>query len=346
MNHGCLTKPKSCLTTVLLLLSALLLSACERQQATQIEQQYLEFGTVISVTMISRDRAVALSLLKQIENDLKRWRGYWHAWEDSDLTRFNSSLKSRGAASIPDSLRELLELSQLYYDRSDGLFNPAMGQLIGAWGFHGRPADMEKVKAITEDIPGMDDLLIDGDLATSGNPWIQVDLGGIAKGLAVRNIAQLLRDNGIVDFIVNAGGDLQVSGKRFDRPWRLGIRNPFAPGIVAAIELEGNTSLFTSGNYERFFKKGGGSVHHIIDPVTGQPSKNVSSATVLAADPVLADVAATVLMVDGLRQPQALMAKLGITEYLIIDGNKQLFASDRMAQRLQSVDETRIVVLN
>ncbi len=333
------------LTLLLLLLCTILLTACERR-ANQIEQQFFEFGTLINITLISDDKDLALSLLQQIETDLQRWRGYWHGWQDSDLTRFNEQLREQGAAEIPDSLRELLRLSQRYYWQSDGLFNPAMGRLIAAWGFHGQPADAELVETIRADIPAMDDLLISGDRATTRNPWVQVDLGGIAKGLAVRNIARLLRDNGIQHFVVNAGGDLQVSGNRFGRPWRLGIRHPFAPGVIAGIELTGDYSLFTSGNYERRYKKGEQSLHHIIDPLTGMPSTQISSATVLAKDPILADVAATVLMVDGLRQPQALMQQLGVVDYLVIDEQQKLSASGSMASKLSTASGVRVVVLD
>ena len=330
---------------LLLLALCLSLMGCSRQ-ASLIEQQFFEFGTLINVSIISDDKRLALSLLEDIEADLGRYRSYWHGWETSDLTRFNAQLHENGEADIPSSLLELLRVSQRYYWQSDGLFNPAMGRLIAAWGFHGKPADEALINAIQADIPGMHDLMISDNRATSRNPWVQVDLGGIAKGLAVRNIAQHLRDNGIADFVVNAGGDLQVSGNRFGRPWRLGIRHPFAPGVIAGIELDGNYSLFTSGNYERRYKKGEQNLHHIIDPISGRPSTKISSATVLADDPVLADVAATVLMVDGLRQPQALMQRLGITDYLVIDEQQTLTASPGMAKRLQSVSGTQVVVLD
>ena len=179
----------------------------------------------------------------------------------------------------------------------------------------------------------MDDLQINANRAVTDNPWLQVDLGGIAKGLAIRNIT-LLRNNGINNFVVNAGGDLQVAGSRFGRPWRTGIRHSFALGSLPVLSQQGDHSLFTSGNYERRYEKGDQSLHHIIDPKTGTPSLRVSSATVLAEDPILADVAATVLMVDGLQQPQALMKRLGVSNYLI-DEQQKLTASASMASRLQ-----------
>ena len=132
--------------------------------------------------------------------------------------------------------------------------------------------------------------------AVSSNPHLQIDLGGIAKGYAAGLISDYLDTNGIDHYIVNAGGDMVIAGNRFGRPWRIGIQNPYAPGIVARIDIEGKHSLFTSGNYQRQYWRGDELAHHIIDPRSGEPAGGRSSATVLSRDPVLADVAATRLI--------------------------------------------------
>ena len=86
-------------------------AGCERRQHL-VEQHLLEFGTIIEITMISNDLVRAENLLAQVEQRLRRQRGQWHAWEDSDLTRFNAQLRRDGRAPVPDSLAQLLRLSQ------------------------------------------------------------------------------------------------------------------------------------------------------------------------------------------------------------------------------------------
>ena len=121
--------------------------------ASLIEQQYFEFGTLINVTMISEDRALALSLFQQIEDNLAQWRGYWHGWEDSDLTRFNQQIAQQGEARVPPSLQELLTLSQRYYWRATACSIQPWDRLIGAPGFHGKPGGhAELVTTIRADI--------------------------------------------------------------------------------------------------------------------------------------------------------------------------------------------------
>ena len=316
------------------LCSLALLAGCERRQHL-VQQHLLEFGTLIEITLVHDDLVQAETLLQRVETRLRRQRDQWHAWQDSDLTRFNRQLQRGEDAPVPASLAELLFLARRYFDASDGLFNPAIGKLVAAYGFHGGDIDEPLLAAIRADVPGMHDLQIDGDRARSRHPHLQIDLGGIAKGYAIGLIGDMLDASGVRHYVINAGGDILVSGNRFGRPWRVGIRNPFAPGVVASVELEGRYSLFTSGNYERRYRQGDRMRHHIIDPRSGLPARGQSAATVLAYDPVLADVAATTLMIDGLRRPRALARRLGIDDYLVIGDGREILLSRSFAARVE-----------
>lgn len=327
------------------LCSLVLLASCERRQHL-VQQALLEFGTIIEITLISDDLARAETLLGDIERQLKRQRAQWHAWEDSDLSRFNRQLQQQASAEIPASLAPLLQLSRAYHDASGGLFNPALGKLIAAYGFHGGEFDASTVAEIRADIPNMQDLQIDGNRASSRNPHLQIDLGGIAKGYAIGLIGDFLDRNGVLHYVINAGGDLLVSGNRFGRPWRIGIQNPFAPGVVASVELEGRHSLFTSGNYARQYRQGGELRHHIIDPRSGAPARGQSSATVLSDDPVRADVAATSLMIDGLRQPRELSRALKIDDFLIIGEAREILISRSFAQKTEILSRWPVTIID
>ncbi len=309
-------------------------TACERRQHL-VEQHLFEFGTIIEITLITADLKHAESLLGEIETRLRQYRRQWHAWEDSDLTRFNAALARDGRAPVPASLEPLLALARGYHEASGGLFDPALGKLIGAYGFHAGEPDEAAIAALSVRPPTMRDLEVEGGLATSRHPDLQLDLGGIAKGYAIGLIAEFLDQGGVENYIVNAGGDMQIAGNRFGRPWRLGIQNPFAPGIVASLELDGRYSLFTSGDYRRQYRHGGGRRHHIIDPRSGEPSRGQSSATVLAADPVRADVAATALMIEDFGKSRDLALSLGVQDFLVIAESRHLLASRSFADKLE-----------
>ncbi len=104
---------------------------CE-QQPQLVEQRLLQFGTVIDVSLIHHDLAKSEQTLIEIEQQLSAYRQSWHAWEDSELSRFNHALGSSASVAIPASLLELISLSQRYYLSSKQLFNPALGKLIAS----------------------------------------------------------------------------------------------------------------------------------------------------------------------------------------------------------------------
>jgi len=328
-----------------LFLLVLTVSGCERRQHL-VEQQLLEFGTIIEITMITADLTQAEQLLDEIERRLRIQRDQWHAWEDSDLTRFNIALQQDLRAQVPTSLARLLQLSHHYYDATGGLFNPALGKLVAAHGFHGSEPDMKLIAEIKRDIPGMQDLTIESNSAVSSNPHLQIDLGGIAKGYAVGLVSDYLDNNGIEHYIINAGGDMVIAGNRFGRPWRIGIQNPFAPGVVARLEVEGKHSLFTSGNYHRQYWRGEDLAHHIIDPRNGEPSSGQSSATVLTGDPILADVAATALMIGGLRDNHDLALTLQIEDFLVISENREIVMSRSLSEKIEITAPWPVTIIN
>ena len=326
--------------------SLLLLVGCN-SESQLVEQRILQFGTVIDITLIHNEIDKAEAALKAIEKQLQLYRSYWHAWEDSDLYRFNQALSKGDPTPVPDSLETLITLSQDFYQRSINLFNPALGQLIAAYGFHGEDqANESLISEIQNDLPVMTDLTINQNQAISQNRHLQLDFGGIAKGYAMSLVEDYLRDQGFEHFLINAGGDLIVAGNRFGTDWRIGIQDPFKPGAIASIKLKNSQYLFTSGNYQRSYRKAGKIVHHIIDPRTGRPSDRIASATVLSNDAVLADVAATSFMIDGWDNHQKLARSLNISDYLIVDETGKMIISRSFYEKIEFTTESKPRIVN
>ena len=320
---------------ILIVFGAGLLFSCE-QPPQIVEQQFLHFGTVIDITLIHDDLNKLEQSLVEIERQLSVYHQNWHAWEDGELSRFNRALSTLQPVKIPASLRELIDLSQQYYHMSNQLFNPALGKLVAAYGFHGQSEPDElTIKAIQLNLPKMPDLKVKKHLAINNNTHLQLDLGGIAKGYAIGLIGRYLDQQGFEDYLINAGGDILTSGNKFGEPWHIGVQNPFEPGAIAGINMRGKHALFTSGNYRRFYLKGDKIVHHIIDPRSGKPSEHISSATVMVSDPVLADVAATTLMIDGLNNHHSLAGLLGIEDYMVIDEDQNISISRSLAEKIE-----------
>jgi thiamine biosynthesis lipoprotein len=321
----------------LLLATTILLTSCDRQR--DFQQRYLQFGTIIDVTLIGADENAANARFNEIDELLSERHRDWHGWRDGSLQRFNKALLATPgkAVPVPEVIRSLVVDSKKYHDLSGGLFNPALGKLIAAWGFHAdEKPDYALIEQIKPDIPGMHDLILDDNKASTTHPHLQLDFGAIAKGLGVRQIADLLTRNGVDNFIINAGGDVYASGRKPDREWRVAIENPFEDGIIATLPLDSGLAIFTSGNYQRYqIDPNNQRRHHIIDPTSGEPSRWISAASVIHSDPVIADIAATTLMLTPVEQLADMARKLELERFLVITEERDMYLTADMSALLQ-----------
>jgi thiamine biosynthesis lipoprotein len=275
----------------------------------------------------------------------------WHAWEPGRLTDINKAFAQRQTAEADADIVAMIRRSQDIEQRSGGRFNPAIGALINLWGFHtsdypviGPPPARASIDEFLSHRPSSRDIHIDGLQLKSDNPYVQLDFGGIAKGYAVDLAIERLRELGITSAIVNAGGDLRAMGRHGDRPWNVAVRKP-GGGIIGTVQVRDDEALFTSGNYERFRQDQLKRYPHILDPRTGWPVKDVASVTVIASEGIVADAAATALVVAGLDGWSAVAGALDLDQVLVVDESGMVYLTPEMEQRIQfSGDVERVIV--
>jgi len=313
-----------------LLLLLVAVTGCDRKPETD-RLTFQAFGTLVDITLYPGGVHDLTRIESALSEDLEIMHSSWHAWEPSSLGRTNQLLAMGGEFSAPPSVLPLIEFAQELEGRTDGLFNPALGRLIAAWGFHqdeaaGPPPDAERLEALLANPPRMSDIERLGVRLRGHHPDLQLDFGGMGKGFAVARSLELLADLGVEHAIVNAGGDLMTRGRPGGRAWRIGVRDPLGKGVLASIELESDEALFTSGDYERGYEWEGERIHHVIDPRSGRPSRGLVAATVLHGDPALADAAATTLMIAGPEDWPLYARRLGVERALVVlpDGSVEL----------------------
>ena len=323
------------------LLIILGVSGCEQQKDPVYHDQFFAFGTLIDISLYGVEQPLAETVCRQIEEDFMDMHASWHAWQPGPLSSLNSHLSALEAGTIEPSILPLLMEAHRLSRLSAGLFNPVMGNLIALWGFHdnalsiGTLPDNAAINEWLAQAPSSNDINIDGTLISSRNPAVAYDLGGFAKGYAIDHAIERLRAAGIYNAIVNAGGDLRAIGQHGDRPWRIGIRNPRENGILASIEVTGDNSVFTSGDYERFFEVDGKRYHHIIDPRTGFPAMSTTSVTVIHSNAATADAAATALFVAGPDQWWSTAHDMGIRYVMLIDTQGTIHMNPSMQSRIR-----------
>lgn len=320
------------------------LTACDKPVETEKKTYHhsiFSFGTIIDVSIYGVDSAEAESAFEQLEADFQYMHITWHPWQKSALNRDNQLFATTEWFSDAPSVRPLLIKAKALASMSDYLFNPAIGKLILLWGFNraehetGLPPEDSSIQALVESNPRMDDIEFREVQLRSKNPDVIVDLGGFAKGYGINRAMEALEIQGIKNAVINAGGDLKVIGQHGNRPWRIGINHPRERDTVLAyLDVSGHESVFTSGDYERFYEYEGKRYHHIIDPRTGYPAKGTQSVTVIHEDAAVADAAATALFVAGPDNWYRIAQSMGIDHVLLVDEKGEIHISPAMKKRV------------
>jgi len=328
------------LRQLLLLLLVLGLGACDRTPQSSQYQVYV-FGTLVDITLYEVDSSKRDKAIAQITRDFQRMHHEWHAWKPGPLVDINHAIAAGKPIQVIPSLLPIIRQSRILSRQSEGLFDPAIGGLLNLWGFqsdgrpNGPPPDKAAIRRWVGAAPRMDDLQLNGDVLVSRNPAVQLDFGAFAKGYAIDRAIERLRELGIDNAIVNAGGDLRAIGDKAGKPWRVGIRHPQGEGVLASLEVSGDESVFTSGNYERYREYEGVHYNHILDPRTGMPVDGVTSVTVLHDNGAEADAAATALVVAGPAQWHRIARQMGIHFAMLVDDDGVVYMNPAMQKRIR-----------
>lgn len=333
--------PRKIARPLLWLLPALLvLAGCQREPEIY-RDRLLVFGTLVELSLYGVSEREGRAASERLQQQMQRQHRDWNPWQPGQLADLNAALASGREGVAGPELLTLIQRARTLSETSGGLFNPAIGRLIELWGFNradeampAAPPEPAALAPLLAAQPRMSDLQLTGNRVRSRNPAVQLDFGASAKGYAVDLALATLQELGVPAAIVNAGGDLRALGRPGARRWRIGIRDPRGPGVMASVELEDGESVFTSGDYERFFEHQGMRYHHILDPRTGRPARGVSSVTVIHDDATTADAAATALFIAGPREWPRVARAMGIRQVMLVDDQGRVFLSPAMAERV------------
>jgi FAD:protein FMN transferase len=325
------------------IIASLFLTSCDptQNQNTLHTEQMLIEGMLISITYYDQTPAKIEPANRAAEAEIQRFYSKITVWRESPLTRINQHLEKGEPATIDAEIAYLIRRSQQLETASDGLFNPAIGHWITQWGFHQdtlptKPLNAAQISAMLAQRPSTQHIKIQNNIITTHQRNLNLDFGAIAEGYALALTEKILQNHGIQHALINAAGDIRALGRHGTRPWRVGIRNPKGNNTpIATLDVLPGETVETSGNYERYFETNGKRYHHIIDPRTGHPTEGALAVTVIGTDPVLADAAATALMVAGVNEWIRIAKRMGIRHVLLMDPQGQLHVSQEMAARIQ-----------
>jgi thiamine biosynthesis lipoprotein len=225
----------------------------------------------------------------------------------------------------------LVETSLQISNESEGAFDITIYPLIERWGFFSDTPSLPDKKEIQQYLQriGYSNLVIEDGTLTKRKKNVQIDLGGIAKGYAIKEALQVLKNYQIESALIDAGGDIYALGELDGKPWKVGVRNPRGEGVIGVLEVT-DMAVVTSGDYERFFEVDGEKYHHLLDPKTGYPTKGLASVTVMSSDPVLADAWSTALFIMGKEKGMPLVEKKNDLKTIMITSEEEIVSSSNL----------------
>lgn len=242
-----------------------------------------------------------------------------------------------------DALELIIEAKNIA-EITNGAFDPTLYKLIDLWGIERGDKKIPESKEIERTLEkiGYQNLIIKDKRVILKND-ISIDLGGIAAGKIIEKLANYLKKEGVKDFLINASGDLVVEGKfQGIRDWKIGISNPYnKSNLLGEITLT-NSSIVTSGDYEKYFLGDDGKrYHHILDGKTGYPSNNnLHSVTVITKNSVKCDAISTALFVMGETEGLKFLEKNKEIEAIFIsnDENKCIVSCSPGIKKIKNED--------
>ena len=238
---------------------------------------------------------------------------------DHSLSMFNPnsviSKVNRNEEVTTDSLFEAMYTeAHAISEISNGAFDITVRPLVNAWGFGNRSQEtgdknqdinIDSIKAFV----GYEKIALRDHQLTKTDERITLDASAIAKGYACDVVANLLREKGCENLLVDIGGEVVLQGVNDKgKPWRVGITRPTIDATGAEKELQEiiestHLCMATSGNYLQYYFVDGERRSHTIDPRTGYPvHHSLLSATVAASSCMRADALATACMVLGKKE--------------------------------------------
>ncbi len=288
-------------------------------------------GTYVQIRLSSNVKPEKLA--KIVFEEMRRIQDKFDAYNSKSVIYMVNN--SDDWVEVDDETLVLIDTALKYARLTEGAFDPTLGRLIKLWGFDKFsekehffvPPDEEIQKA--SELSGYEKVEIDYRKKIIKTNGVWFDLGGIAKGYALKRAYQIIKEfdpqaHGFID----AGGHIMIIGPKFGRTeWVIGVRNPRgrADENVTYLYLK-EGSVATSGDYERFFIVDGIRYHHLLDRRNGKPATSAMSATVITDDPIVADVLSTAAFVLGKERwlfTRTLFPKYRTEVLLIDDAGKQ-----------------------
>ena len=295
-------------TIALLVFSTPLLQA----QTRKFSYSEMKMGSAFNLIIVSADSNKANHLARKSYELVDSLNHIFSNYDSSsELSKINAS-----AGLLPykmsTAMLDLVQKSQYAYIQSKGAYDISIGPLSSLWRNARKAKLFPEASTVlaTKKLVGLNQVKINKRLGTIflPNADMQLDFGGIAKGYIAQWVINFLKANGIQQALVDAGGDIVMSGPPLNQQgWLIGVNLPETTDQLLNKKLQlSNCSVATSGDVYQFIEYKGVKYSHIINPLTGYGVTNLRNVTIVAKTGATADWLATACSILPIKEAKQL----------------------------------------
>ena len=281
-------------------------------QTRKFSYSEMKMGSAFNLIIVSTDSNKANHLARKSYELVDSLNHIFSNYDSSsELSKINAS-----AGLLPykmsTAMLDLVQKSQYAYIQTKGAYDISIGPLSSLWRNARKAKLFPEASTVlaTKKLVGLNQVKINKRLGTIflPNANMQLDFGGIAKGYIAQWVINFLKANGIQQALVDAGGDIVMSGAPLNQQgWLIGVNLPETTDDLLNKKLQlSNCSVATSGDVYQFIEYKGVKYSHIINPLTGYGVTNLRNVTIIAKTGATADWLATACSILPIKEAKQL----------------------------------------
>ncbi len=313
---------------------------------TPVTQEEFMFDTFLNISIYDGGKDNQLnSIFQQVYSRSREIEVEFSVFQEDSLAQQINREAAKQPVPINEDFSRVLQTAMEVSQWSGGAFDITVKPLSDLWNFQSPSPSVPDEEEIdrARACVGYQNIEISDRTIRFRSSGTQIEFGAVAKGFAVQEAADQLRELGVEKAIVNYGGNVALVGeKKEGTSFSVGIQTPFgAAGEYFALLSLSDCALATSGAYERNFTEDGVLYHHILDPKTGYPAESgLKSVTVVCEDASRADALSTAFFVMGLERSLEAVNELEGVEAVLVDEENFIYVTDGLIDQITIVDDT------
>ena len=303
-----------------------------RQTDVTVKRTLKLMGTRFEITVVAPNEEIGYINIDEAVSEIERVEKLISSWDkDSETTLINKNAGIK-PVKVSRELLNLIERSIKISEITDGAFDITYASMDNIWKFDGTmdkvPTEAEIKNSVSK--VGFKKIQLDVENQTVYLPesGMKIGFGAIGKGYAADRAKELLVSKDVKGGIINASGDLTTWGTKVTgEKWLVGIANPLSKDKVFSWLPIIESSVATSGNYEKYIELDGKKYSHIIDPRTGYPTRGINSVSIFAKQAELCDALATAVFTMGRDVGLHMINQIDGVEAVVVDSENKVHKS-------------------